>query len=122
MPAGYDFATFKNATIAPAGIDVYSASAIPGWNRSVLVTGMRVGTIYRVPLDKSGTKVSGPPLEYFRAASRYRDLALSPDGGRVFVVSDSFGTTQDPKGETTKALTDPGALVEFTYAAPSRPH
>lgn len=119
VPADYDFATFMNATAAPAGIEVYAAAAIPEWNRSVLVTGMRSGIVYRFKLSPDGRHVAGPPIEYFRAANRYRDLALGPDGRRVFLVTDSFGTTQDTHDRRTNALANPGALLEFSYAPAS---
>ena len=77
VPAGYDLAGHGNATIAPGSIEAYTASAIPGWRSSLLVTGMRTGTVYRVKLNADGTAVAGPPLEYFRRANRYRDTAVS---------------------------------------------
>jgi PQQ-dependent dehydrogenase (s-GDH family) len=115
VPAGYDFAANGNATIAPGSIEVYTATAIPGWRSSLLVTGMRTGIVYRVKLSDDGTAVTGPPLEYFRRANRYRDTAVGADGRRIFVVTDSLGTTSDEHGQRTDALAQPGALLEFTY-------
>ncbi|MEO8681260.1 MAG: glucose/sorbosone family PQQ-dependent dehydrogenase [Vicinamibacterales bacterium] len=116
VPANYDFATDGNATIAPAGIALYTASAIPGWANSILVTGMRTGAVYRLKLAADGKSVTGAPVEYFKANDRYRDIEISPDGRRVFLVADSFGTTADDQGQRTEALANPGALVEFTYS------
>jgi len=121
VPAAYDFGSFGNATIAPAGIDVYTAGAIPGWANSVLITGMRTGAVYRLKLGADGTRVSGSPIEYFKAADRYRDLAISPDGRRIFLVTDSFGTTADETGQRTETLANPGALLEFTYSGSPKP-
>jgi hypothetical protein len=115
VPADYDLAAHGNATIAPGSIDVYTATAIPGWRSSLLVTGMRTGAVYRVKLSDDGTAVTGPPLEYFRRANRYRDTAVDADGRRIFVVTDSFGTTSDEHGQRTDVLAQPGALLEFTY-------
>lgn len=115
VPASYDFATYGNATIAPAGIALYTSSAIPNWANSILVTGMRTGAVYRLKLGAEGRTV-GTPVEYFKANDRYRDIAMSPDGRRVFLVTDSFGTTADDKGQRTETLAHPGGLVEFTYA------
>jgi PQQ-dependent dehydrogenase (s-GDH family) len=114
VPAGYDFDTFGNATIAPAGIDAYTASAMAGWATSILITGMRTGAVYRVKLSADGRGASGAPLEYFKSNDRYRDLALSPDGRRIYLVTDSKGVTMDAEGKRTEALTSPGALLEFT--------
>ena len=62
VPADYDF-TLGAATIAPAGIDIYTAPAIPGWANSILITGMRAGSLYRVKLGGDSRSVSGEPVE-----------------------------------------------------------
>jgi hypothetical protein len=78
---------------------------------------MRTGIVYRLKLDAEGTGIAGPPVEYFRSPDRYRDLAIDPDGRRIFVATDNFGTTSDADGKRTESLANPGALVEFTYAS-----
>jgi PQQ-dependent dehydrogenase (s-GDH family) len=115
-PAGYDLARSGNTTVAPAGMDVYSSAAVPGWANSVLITGMRTGAVYRLKLDTSGTSVVGDAVEYFKADDRYRDIAIGPDGRRIYLVTDSFGATSGADGRRTEALAHPGALLEFTYA------
>jgi PQQ-dependent dehydrogenase (s-GDH family) len=120
VPAGYDLATLGNATIAPGSIDVYASTAIPGWRTSLLVTGMRTGAVYRVKLSDDGASMMGTPLEYFKRPNRYRDTAVSPDGRRIFVVTDSFGPTSDDRGQRTETLADPGALLEFTFVPGGR--
>jgi PQQ-dependent dehydrogenase (s-GDH family) len=119
VPAGYDLGSLGNATIAPAGIDAYSSSAVPGWATSVLITGMRTGAVYRVKLAADGRSVIGSPVEYFKSNDRYRDSAVSPDGRRIFLVTDSKGVTMDADGKRTDALTSPGALLEFTFTPTS---
>lgn len=115
VPVGYDVASSGAATIAPAGIDVYTSSAIPGWADSVLVTGLRTGGVYRVKLAAAGRAADGPTLEYFRTANRYRDLALHPNGTRFYLATDNFGTTMHPEGGSTSRLTAPGTVIEFAY-------
>ena len=90
---------------------VYAAPAIPGWNPSILVASLVSGTIFRIPLDAAGE----PPLTYFKAQDRYRDLAISPDGLRIYAVTTSLGRTLTATGETTPNLAHPGSLLEFTY-------
>ena len=101
----YRFAQQGNATIAPSGIDVYTASAggIPGWARSVLVTGLIRGTVYRVKLNETGDAASGPTLEYFKARDRYRDVLVAPDGLTIFVATDASSQEH------------PGAILAFIY-------
>ena len=119
VPNDYDFRALRSATIGPAGIEVYTASAIPSWANSILVAGMRGGALYRVKLGPDGHSGVGEPLEYFRTANRYRDVALSPDGRRIYLSTDSFGTTAGTGGAPTTRLGHPGAVLEFTYTGPA---
>jgi PQQ-dependent dehydrogenase (s-GDH family) len=111
VPSTYDTRRLGNATAALAGLDVYSSPTIPGWSPSILVAGMTSGVIYRLPLRAS----SEPPLTYFKAQDRYRDLAVAPDGRRIYVVTDAHGRALTASGEMTPSLAHPGALLEFTY-------
>ncbi|MFO1322425.1 MAG: glucose/sorbosone family PQQ-dependent dehydrogenase, partial [Burkholderiales bacterium] len=115
VPPGYDFAKNSTATIGPGGIDLYTSPAIPGWDRSLLIAAMRAGAVYRVKLAADGRSVTGDPVEYFKSNNRYRDLAISPDGRRIFVSTDDHGTTQTAEATRTSTLTNPGAILEFTY-------
>lgn len=116
VPAGYELAKSGTATIAPAGLDLYSLKAIPGWATSLLVTGMRTGAIYRAKLSADGRHVEGEPFEYFKAPTRYRDLAISPDGRHIYASTDDHGPTMGDRGQTAGVLDHPGAILEFTYA------
>ena len=115
VPEGYDRSKSGTATIAPSGLDLYTSKAIPGWANSLIVTGMRTGAIYRVKLSRDGRQVEGAPFEYFKAATRYRDLAISPDGLRIFASTDDHGPTMGDRGQTAGVLTNPGAVLEFSY-------
>ena len=111
VPSTYDSRARGNATAALAGLEVYASPAIPGWSPSILVAGMTSGVIYRLPLSTT----SAPPLTYFKAQDRYRDLAVAPDGRRIYVVTDAHGRTVSASGEMTATLEHAGALLEFTY-------
>ena len=117
VPAGYDLSKSGTATIAPSGLDLYTSAAIPGWAASLIVAGLRTGAIYRAKLSRDGRRVEGEPVEYFKAATRYRDIAISPDGLRIFASTDDHGTTMDDRGQSTRVLANPGAILEFTYVA-----
>jgi PQQ-dependent dehydrogenase (s-GDH family) len=112
VPSTHDTRTIGNATAALAGLEVYASDAIPAWSPSILVAGMVTGTIYRIPMN-AGTP--GTPLTYFKAQDRYRDLAIAPDGRRIYVVTDAHGRGLTSSGEPTAELAHPGALLEFTY-------
>jgi len=111
VPSTHDARSMGNATAALSGLDVYASPGIPGWNPSILVTSLMSGTIYRIPLDAADAQ----PLTYFKAQNRYRDLAISPDGLRIYAVTTSLGRTLTATGETTAELEHPGSLLEFTY-------
>jgi PQQ-dependent dehydrogenase (s-GDH family) len=111
VSSAHDRRALGNATAALAGLDVYASPAIPGWNPSILVAGMMSGVIFRIPLHES----SSSPLTYFKAQDRYRDLAVAPDGRRIYAVTAVYGRTLTATGEVTPNLAHPGALIEFTY-------
>jgi PQQ-dependent dehydrogenase (s-GDH family) len=111
VPSDYDVRSLGNATAALAGLEVYSSPAIPGWNPSILVAGMASGTIYRLQLTGAAA-----PLTYFKAQDRYRDIAVAPDGRRIYLVTDVRGRVVTADGEMTATLEHPGALLELTYA------
>jgi PQQ-dependent dehydrogenase (s-GDH family) len=116
VPRDYDLAKLGPATIAPAGIDIYTSPAIPGWANSILITGMRSGALYRVKLGPDGRTVIGNSVEYFRNANRFRDVAVGRDGRHIYLSTDNFGTTADAAGARTSRLGHPGAVLEFTYS------
>ena len=114
VPSAYDRDGLGNATAAPSGMDLYTSAVIPGWRNSLLMTAMMSGVIFRIPLDSPGRL--GTPLTYFKASDRYRDLAIAPDGRRVFVVTDNEGRTSSRAGTVTTELEHRGALLEFSYS------
>ena len=68
----------------PAGLEVYTSPAIPGWNPSILVAGMTSGVIFRMPLRAGADQA----ITYFKG-ERYRDLAIAPDGRRIYAITDA---------------------------------
>jgi PQQ-dependent dehydrogenase (s-GDH family) len=106
------------ATIAPSSIDFYnigSGLGIPNWYPSLLVPTLRKGTVYRYKLNAAMDAVITDSIPYFRSTNRYRDIALSPDGKKIYLITDSIGSTSGPSGSGTSALTDRGAIIEYTY-------
>ena len=116
VPTGYDLRALGNATVAPAGLDVYTSRAIPGWRDSLLMTSMISGVVFRMPLTGNREHPVGAPLAYFKTANRSRDIVTSPDGLRLFVVTDPIGRTVGATGPLTSELTNPGAVLEFRYS------
>ena len=73
---------------------------------------MMSGTIFRFPLSGG----AAPPQTYFKGQDRYRDLAISPDGKRIYAVTDAHGFVLTAAGEPTAELADAGGLLGFTYS------
>lgn len=116
VPNGYDLRVLGNATVAPAGMDVYTSRAIPGWRDSLLMTTMISGVVFRMPLGRDRAAPLGAPIAYFKTGNRYRDLAIAPDGLRLYVVTDPDGRTIGASGSPVRELANPGAVLEFKYA------
>ena len=109
---GIDFICWPTAAVS--SVDVYEPTAPPpGWQKSLLITSLKRGSIYVAKL-RGSTRVLGEPKPVFRTINRYRDVAVSPDGGTFFVITDSGGFTGTLEGGATNALENPGAVLAFT--------
>ena len=104
-------------TIGPSSIEYYAAgdSGIPGWERVLFVTGLKRGSLYTIPLDESGRKVSGPIVRHFQSEDRFRDTAVSPDRRTIYIAMDPSGLAEAIGGGTIAMMDHPGAIVAFTY-------
>ncbi|TDH20061.1 T9SS type A sorting domain-containing protein [Segetibacter sp. 3557_3] len=95
----------------------YSSYAIPGWNNSLLITTLKGGKLIRLKLSSSGDAVVGDTINYFKAANRYRDLAISPDGNKIYLAVDSSLITSGPSANNPQVNTNRGSILEFTYVS-----
>lgn len=107
-------------TIAASSIEVYrpKAGGIAGFDNALLVTGLKRGSVYRIPLAADGQTRAGPIERYFHTQNRYRDIAISPDQRKIYVATDGGGLTEGASGGFTDKLADRGAILVFTYAGP----
>ena len=117
---GTDYLTWS--TVATSSIDVYEKNVIPNWNRSLLVTSLKAGMIYRLHLNAAGTTVvDTSTIPAMRSQGRYRDLCISPDGTKIYVACDISGQTSGPTGSYNGGGTPPpnaGRILEFSYIGP----
>ena len=74
------------------------------------------GAVYRLLLAPDGRSVQGPPVELFRSANRYRDIALNPDGRTIYIATDPSGPSRNAAGAVTQTLANPGSILEFKYS------
>jgi PQQ-dependent dehydrogenase (s-GDH family) len=112
---GVDFLCWP--TVAVSSIEHYQSGAkgIPGWDRVLLVTALKRGSLYVVPLDATGTATAGPISRYFHAENRYRDTAVNPDGRTLYIATDSAGVVERPGGGVAGKMQNPGAILAFSY-------
>jgi hypothetical protein len=110
---GKDFICWP--TIAASSIEVYPAglNAWPAMENSLLVTALKRGSVYRIPLSADGQAAAGQPERLWRTDNRYRDLAISPDGRRIFVITDIGGAHDTADGGAAFEVTNPGEILVF---------
>lgn len=104
-------------TIGISGVERYQSSGpgIPGWQDVLLVTALKRGSLYTVPLTPDGQESKGRITRYFQSENRFRDTAVSPDGMTVYVAMDAGGLAEAISGGVTRRMQNPGAIVAFTY-------
>jgi PQQ-dependent dehydrogenase (s-GDH family) len=101
---------------APSSIDVYSSSAIPGWQNSLLLPTLKTGQLIRLQLNNRGDGITGDTLIYFKEeVARYRDIALSPDGRKIYMAVDSSSRSSGPTEGKPKKSFCRGCIVEFSF-------
>ena len=109
---GVDFICWP--TVGASSIEYYGAAAfrkkgggIPGWDKVLLVTTLKRGSLYVLPLTADGKKAAGHFSRYFQSENRYRDTAVSPDGKTIYIATDNGGLAQALDGGTTRQNAGP---------------
>lgn len=113
---GIDFICWP--TVAASSMQAYFPAAgegIPGWENSLLVTTLKRGSIYRVPLADDGKTMTGPIERYFQSENRLRDMALSPDMKTMYIATDVSGLVGTMDGGAGTELKNPGAILVYKY-------
>jgi glucose/arabinose dehydrogenase len=117
---GFDYTTF--ISVAPSSIDFYASSAIPGWERSLLITTLKASKVFRLKLNDTGDRIiplssGADTASYFTGEGRFRDLAISPDGLKIYIACDKGGMGIGPNGNFKQGagLPNPGTILEFSY-------
>ena len=113
---GVDFICWP--TVGASSIEYYGSgrnSGIPGWEKVLLVTALKRGSLYVVALSADGQSVRGPFWRYFQSDNRYRDTAVSPDGKTIYIATDPGGLAEAMAGGTTRTMTNKGSILAFTY-------
>ncbi|RZM19835.1 MAG: hypothetical protein EOO88_36955, partial [Pedobacter sp.] len=105
----------ERPAVAPSGMVAYTASGIPGWNNSLLLTSLKEGKLYRLKLNKTGNTVDSDTIQYFKLPVRYRDVTYSPDGKTIYLSTDSSTVTSGPSEEDQEKSIVRGGIISYTY-------
>ncbi len=91
---GVDFICWP--TVGASSIEYYASKGkgIPGWDKVLLVTTLKRGSLYVLPLTADGKAAAGHFSRYFQSENRYRDTAVSPDGRTIYIATDSDGLAE----------------------------
>src|SRR6185503_4666746 len=103
--------------VGASGVEYYSSkgAGIPGWDQVLLVTTLKRGSLYVLPLAANGQAAAGKFSRYFQSNNRFRDTAVSPDLKTIYIATDSGGVGEAVGGGTTRDMEDKGAILAFTY-------
>ncbi len=113
---GVDFICWP--TVGASGIEYYASkgTGIPGWDKVLLITTLKRGSLYVLPLSADGKSAAGHFSRYFQSENRYRDTAISPDGRTIYIATDPGGLAEALGGAgTTTKMQDSGAILAFSY-------
>lgn len=106
-------------SIAPSGMDLYSGTKIPGWKNSLLLASLKRGYMMRLKLNAAGSAViptaGFDTVSVFNTQNRFRDLAISPDGGTIFATIDKKGSTSGPTATNAVSSNCSGCILKYTF-------
>lgn len=113
---------FTWPTVGASGLDFYKGN-IPGWKNSLMVVCLKYG-VFRLKLNAAGTGVDSTVLPSVADTFpllhgwRVRDIAISPNGGYIWAVVDSSGSTSGPTGGFNSndfPTRNGGTVLKLTY-------
>lgn len=113
---GVDFICWP--TVGVSDVEYYESKGkgIPGWDKVLLVTTLKRGSLYILPLSADGKTAAGHFSRYFQSENRFRDTAVSRDGRTIYIATDPGGVAGAADAGTTTKMENPGAILAFTYA------
>lgn len=121
VPTGYNFNDPKCngdyvcwPTVATTSIAYYPKEGkIKSLQNSLLVIGVKIGSLYQLPLDGNSKQVQGEVLAHFRSDNRYRMVLVSPDTTKIYVATDNAGYIMGKDNQPTKTVANKGAILVF---------
>ncbi|MCC8180313.1 MAG: PQQ-dependent sugar dehydrogenase [Planctomycetes bacterium] len=105
-------------TIAPSSLIYYPENgAIPAFRNSILMTTLKTGALFRLPMSGDATEVQGDIFKHFRSMNRYRAVAIDPRGQNIYIATDVSGGAKDDNGRPAQNVRNPGSILVFSYRA-----
>lgn len=107
-----------------SGLDLYTSNVIPGWKKSLIVSGLKWGRMIRLKLGPTGMTTlpsnlsqgnTGDTITYFQSINRYRDLAYGPNGKDIYLVMDNNSLTSGPGVGNPTVPACAGCLIKYTF-------
>lgn len=86
-------------TVGIAGADFYASDSIPGWKGSLLVTGLRGTSLFRLTLSPDGKSVTASERLFQGEYGRLRDVLSGPDGSVYLATSNQDGRGRPADGD-----------------------
>lgn len=102
-------------SFAPSSVEVYQSDAIPGWKNSLLIPTLKGARLIRIKLDNNGKVANSNVYEYVRGQVRYRDVAVSNDGLKLYIAVDSSAVSSGPSKADPRQVSYRGCILELTY-------
>jgi hypothetical protein len=116
-------------TVAPSDGLYYGSTGIPEWTNSLLVVTLKNGLttdneVYRFKLNPDGSIAASTggnpnPMKFFGSDQalngRLRDIAVSPDGKKIFLVNNNSTTTHDPIRLTVYSYNDQTGIAGAAF-------
>jgi PQQ-dependent dehydrogenase (s-GDH family) len=103
-------------TIAPSSLEVYAGfehHGVPEFGDSLLVTSLKQGVVFRIPLGHDGRARPKETEKIFETENRYRDTAVDPTGRIFYISTDNAGPMLGDDGRPHTKLANPGSILEF---------
>ncbi|TDQ59804.1 PQQ-dependent dehydrogenase (s-GDH family) [Mesocricetibacter intestinalis] len=101
-------------TVATTSIAYYPKDGkIKSLQNSLLVTGVKTGILYQLPLSGDSRQVQGEVLTHFRTSNRYRMVLVSPDSSKIYIATDSSGYIMGKELQPTDKVDNQGAILVF---------
>lgn len=83
------------------------------WHNSILVSGLKSGGIYRMPLNGNSDDVQGELYKHFTSPNRYRNVEVNHDGSKIYVMADTAGAPIGLDSKQNMQMQNSGAILVF---------